>query len=52
MGTGTSLVKRNRNIRLINISKEEVLEKISDVVKLNHIEVKLVLPDTGEVIIH
>ena len=52
MGTGTSLVKRNRNIRLINISKEEVLEKISDVVKLDHIEVKIVLPDTGEVIIH
>ena len=52
MGTGTSLVKRNRNIRLINIDKEEVLEKISDVMKLDHIEVKTELLNTGELIIH
>ena len=37
MGTGTSLVKRNRNIRLINIDKEEVKKQLK---YLKEVEVK------------
>ena len=41
MSTGTPSVKRNRNIRLTGIGKEEVLDKISDVMKSDNIEVKI-----------
>lgn len=53
MSTGTPSVKRNRNIRLTGIGKEEVLDKISDVMKSDNIEVKISSLDSfEELVIH